>query len=275
MNVTYFGTSRTAWQRNLLVMLLLVFIGAFSVLYIPLASAAAAPANSVIGNQASATYSDGVATRNTSSNTVQTTVAQVKTFTLLQTGAKTVPPNQQVCYPHSILNTGNGADTYALNVPTTGGAFAHTALAYYADSSPLDGQPDNGIAITSTGLLNAGSTFNFVVCGTTPPGATPTQVGTILVSVTDTNTPSATTQTVTDTTTIGTAAINVLKKLSSVPPPGNTPVSGGASPNAGPLYVILDYTNSGSVTANTLLLTDALPAGMLYVRVLAGGPPVA
>jgi len=265
MNVTYFGTSRTAWQRNFLVMLLLVFIGAFSALYIPLASAAAAPANSVIGNQASATYSDGVATRSTSSNTVQTTVAQVKTFTLLQTGAKTVPPNQQVCYPHSILNTGNGADTYALNVPTTGGAFAHTALAYYADSSPLDGQPDNGIAITSTGLLNAGSTFNFVVCGTTPPGATPTQVGTILVSVTDTNTPSATTQTVTDTTTIGTAAINVLKKLSSVPPPGNTPVSGGASPNAGPLYVILDYTNSGSVTANTLLLTDALPAGMLYV----------
>lgn len=268
MNATYFGASlshsRSVWQRNLLVMLLLVFAGAFTVLHTGQAFAAA-PANSVIGNQASATYSDGIATRNTSSNTVQTTVAQVKTFTLLQTGAKTVPPNQQVCYPHSIQNTGNGPDTYALNAPTTGGVFAHTALAYYADSSPLDGQPDNGIAITTTGLLNAGSTFTFVVCGTTPPGAMPTQVGTIIVSATDTNTPVPTTQSATDTTTIGTAAINVTKKLSSVPPPGYTPVTGGASPNAGPLYVILDYVNSGSVTANTLLLTDPLPAGMLYV----------
>lgn len=253
------------WLRTMLTAAMITFVGSFFAIQISSAIAAVTPAGAVIGNQASATYSDGVASRSTSSNTVQTTVAQVKSFTLLQTGAKTVPPNQQVCYPHSINNTGNGSDTYALNAPTTGGAFAHSALAYYADSSPLDGQPDNGTAITTTGVLVAGATFNYVVCGTTPAGAMPGQLGTIIVSATDTNSPSVTTLTATDTTTIGTASINVTKKLSSVPPPGNTPVSNGPSPNAGPLYIILDYTNAGSVTATNLLLTDALPAGMLYV----------
>ena len=267
MNATCFGTGTSAWLRNTLATLMLIFAGAILAVQAGQASAAA-PANSVIGNQASATYSDGVTTRSTSSNTVQTTVAQVKSFTLLQTGAKTVPANQQVCYPHSIVNTGNGADTYALNAPATGVGFAHTALAYFADSNQ-DGLPDNGVAITTTGALNAspaaGSTFNFVVCGTTAASATPTQTGTITVSATDTNTPTANTLTATDTTTIGTAAISVTKKLSSVAPPGYTPVSGGASPNVGPLYIILDYTNSGSVAATSLLMTDALPAGMLYV----------
>ena len=199
-------TVRPANNRGLFFSLfaLLVFCGV--ALHTPNVSAVQAPANSVIGNQASATYVDNTATTRTStSNTVQTTVAQVKSFTLTQTGAKSVSPNQQVCYPHTITNTGNGSDTYALNPPTTGGMFAHTGLVYYLDADQ-NGSPDNGTAITSSGPLASGLSFNFVVCGTTPVAATVGQQGTITVSATDTNTPAANTQSRTDTTTIAIAS---------------------------------------------------------------------
>jgi hypothetical protein len=228
-------------------------------------NAAMAPANSVIGNQASATYVDNTATTRTStSNTVQTTVSQVKSFTLTQTGMKSASPNQQVCYPHTITNTGNGTDTYALVAPTTGPTFAHTGLVYYMDADQ-NGSPDNGTVISSSGPLAFGSSFNFVVCGTTPVAAAVGQQGSIIVSATDTNAPTANTQSRTDTTTIAVASVSVQKKLSSVPPPGYTPVPAGASPNAGPLYVILEYVNSGTVQGDNLLITDALPSGWLYV----------
>ncbi len=61
---------------------------------------AAAPAGTVIGNQATATYLDSTGTtRTTASNLVQTTVSQVKSFTLTANGAKTGTPGQTVYYP--------------------------------------------------------------------------------------------------------------------------------------------------------------------------------
>ncbi len=225
-------------------------------------AAAVAPANSVIGNQASATYVDSTSTTRTStSNTVMTTVAQVKSFTLTQVGAKTVPNNQQVCYPHAITNTGNGQDTYSLTTPVSAPGTFHSSMGYYLDANQ-DGQPDNGTAITTTGPLNSGSSFYFVVCGVTSGSAAAGSTGTITAAATDTGSNSASQ---TDTTTIGNASINVTKKLSSVAPPGYTPVASGASPNAGPLYVILDYTNAGTIAATNLQITDALPSGWLYV----------
>ena len=256
---------RPASNRGLFFALMAFLVFCMVASHTPNVSAVQAPANSVIGNQASATYVDSTATTRTStSNTVQTTVAQVKSFTLTQTGMKSASPNQQVCYPHTITNTGNGSDTYALNPPTTGGMFAHTGLVYYLDADQ-NGSPDNGTAITSSVPLASGLSFNFVVCGTTPVAATIGQQGTITVSATDTNAPTATTLSRTDTTTIAVASIAVQKKLSSVPPPGYTPVPSGVSPNAGPLYVILEYVNSGTVAGTNLLVSDALPSGWLYV----------
>ncbi|MDH5264433.1 MAG: hypothetical protein OEX21_06770, partial [Betaproteobacteria bacterium] len=91
-------------------------------------SARAAPAaGTVIGNQATAEYRDAANTlRTATSNLVQTTVSQVKSFTLTASGSRTAAAGQTVYYPHTITNTGNGTDTYALNAPTTGGAFTHT-----------------------------------------------------------------------------------------------------------------------------------------------------
>lgn len=214
---------------------------------------AATPAGTVIGNQATATYQDATGTaRTTTSNLVQTTVSQVKSFTLTANGAKTAAPGQTVYYPHTVTNTGNGADTYALNAPTTGGGFAHTGLVYYIDAN-ADGVPDNFAPITTTGNLPPGTQFNFVVAGVVPAATAAGQTGTIIVSGTDTG---ANTLTNTDTTTVANSVINVTKSLS---------VTSGPSPSAAPITVTLTYTNSGTVAAANVVLTDALPSGMTYV----------
>ena len=234
------------WIVGLFVALALAFAGLA-------AHAAAPPAGTVIGNQATATYLDTTGTsRTTSSNLVQTTVSQVKSFTLTADGAKTAAPGQTVYYPHTITNTGNGTDAYTLNAPTAGGAFTQTGLTYYLDANG-DGVPDSSTPITSTGPLPAGTQFKFVVAASVPGGATAGQTGTVAISVTDTG---ATTLSNTDTTTVANSVINVTKSLSSTT---------GPSPSASPVTVTLSYTNSGTLAANSVVLTDALPAGMVYV----------
>jgi uncharacterized repeat protein (TIGR01451 family) len=219
---------------------------------------AAPAAGTVISNQATATYNDaGGAPRTATSNLVTTTVSQVKTFTLTANGARTAAPGQTVYYPHTITNTGNGGDTYALNPPTStnfaGPGAPHGSLAYYIDANG-DGVPDNATPITTSGALAAGGIFRFVVAGTVPGGAASGNTANIGVSVTDTNA-TPTTLTNTDTTTVANSVIVVTKALSS---------NSGPSP-AGPITVTLSYTNSGTASATNVQLTDVLPAGMTYV----------
>ncbi len=217
------------------------------------AQTATPAAGTVIGNQATATYQDTTGTiRTTASNLVQTTVSQVRSFTLTANGAKTAAPGQTVYYPHTITNTGNGADTYALNAATTGGAFTHTGLVYYIDANG-DGLPDNATPITSSGAIPAGGQFRYVVAGVVPAGATAGQTGTITLTATDT---AANTASNTDTTTVANSVINVTKALST---------TSGPSPSTGPITVTLSFTNSGTQAAANVALTDALPSGMTYV----------
>jgi len=225
----------------------------------PVPARAAPAAGTVIGNQASATYLDASLTpRTATSNLVQTTVSQVKSFTLTAPGFRSASAGQTVYYPHTITNTGNGTDTFALNTPiATGGAFTHTGAVYYIDSDG-NGVPDNFTPIVTTGPIAAAGIFRFVLAGTVPGSASDTQTGTITASVTDTNPLPAgpTTLTNLDTTTVSNSAINVTKSLS---------ITSGPSPNAGPITVTLSYTNSGSAAAANLLLRDFIPAGMTYI----------
>ena len=220
-------------------------------------TAFAAPAvGTVIGNQATATYNDAGGTpRTATSNLVTTTVSQVKSFVLAANGSRTAAPGQTVYYPHTITNTGNGTDTYALNAPVStnfsAAAAPHSSLAYYLDANG-DGVPDNATPITSSGPLAAGGIFRFVVAGTVPGAAASGNTADITVSVSDT---TPTTSTNTDTTTVANSVIGVTKALS---------VSNGPSPSAAPITVTLSYTNTGTATANNLQLTDTLPAGMTY-----------
>jgi uncharacterized repeat protein (TIGR01451 family) len=232
-----------------------LFVLAAGALYaLGVTNAHAAPAaGTVIGNQATASYTDaGGASRSATSNLVSTTVSQVKTFALTADGARTAAPGQTVYYPHTITNNGNGTDSYALVAPTTGGAFAHTVLAYYPDANG-DGVPDGGPAISATGPVTAGAQFRFVVGGTVPAGAAIASTGTIVISASDTSGNPA--QSNTDTTTIAASVITVTKSLSS---------NSGPSPS-GPITVTLTYQNTGNAVANSVQLTDTLPSGMTYV----------
>ncbi|MGZ5042242.1 MAG: hypothetical protein ACXWBQ_15980, partial [Usitatibacter sp.] len=231
----------------------IVLAGAMS-LIAPVVAFAAPAAGTIIGNQATATYNDaGGTSRTTTSNLVQTTVTQVKTFTLTANGARTAAPGQTVYYPHTITNTGNGTDTYTLNAPVSSnfGAGPHGSLAYFIDANG-DGVPDNATPINSSGPIAAGGIFRFVVAGTVPAGAVSGNTATITVSATDT---TPTTLTNTDTTTVANAVINANKSFSS---------PGGPSPS-GPVTVTLSYTNTGSAAATNVQFTDALNAGFTYV----------
>ena len=213
------------------------------------------PANAVIGNQATATYTDGSnVTRTATSNTVQTTVQQVAAINLTADNSKIAAPGSPIYFPHTAVNNGNGPDTIGLTVVDQAGDNFNIAPVIYADADG-NGVPDNNTPITSTGPLAAGTSFKFVVAGVVPPTATAGQTANVLVTATS-GFDNTITVTNTDTVTVSVnAVINVVKSID---------VGQGASPS-GPRTYTLTYTNTGNQAATALQLTDAIPAGMTYV----------
>jgi uncharacterized repeat protein (TIGR01451 family) len=214
----------------------------------------AAPAGAVIGNQASATYSDASSvSRTVTSNTVVTTVQQVGTLTLSANGAKTISPGGQVYYPQTLVNTGNGNDSFGLTASQSG-ATTMTTVLFYADANG-DGIPDNATPITSTGTLAPGQVFKFVVAGVAPTTAVAGTTNTTTVTATSVFAPSANSS-VTDVTTLtGQAVINVTQAID---------LTTGPSPSTG-RTITVTYTNTGNATAANVTLADLIPSGMTYV----------
>lgn len=121
-----------------------------------------------------------------------------------------------------------------------------------------DGRPDPGEpAITVSPTLQPGEDFAFVVAGEIPGSATS---GSATVTVTATSvataaTPTTVTATNTDTLTItANAVINIVKSVSS---------AGGAPSTSGYNYT-LTYTNNGNTTSGPIVITDDIPAGLVY-----------
>ena len=218
------------------------------------ALAATPAAGTRIGNQASATYTDTAnVTRTVTSNTVSTVVQQVAALTLTANGAKYVTPGGQVAYPHTLTNTGNGADSFNL-ATGNGGNFSFGSVTLYADADG-DGVPDTTIPVASTGTLVAGDEFRFVAVGTVPASAVSGASNDLTVTASSAFAPAVTASN-TDITTITTnAVINVTKAMDQ---------TSGPSPS-GPRTITLTYINNGNIAASKLALTDALPAGMRYV----------
>lgn len=220
----------------------------------PRPAQAAPAAGTQIGNQASATYTDsGQVTRTVTSNTVVTTVQQVAALTLTADGARTVTPGGQVSYPHTLTNTGNGADSFNL-AASQSGAFSLGGVAFYADANG-DGVADNATPVTTTGTLAAGAVFRFVAVGTAPATASSGQASSLTVTATSAFNPGVSAAN-TDTTTISTnAVVSVTKAID---------VARGA-PGSGPRTYTLTYTNTGNLAATDLTVTDLIPSGMSYV----------
>lgn len=246
---TNFRTRNLAFVVVVLSLMLLLGTSAFA--------QQAPAAGTTIGNQASATYTDGSAVQRTAtSNLVVTTVQQVAAFTLTANNAKTATPGAQVIYSHTLTNTGNGADTFTIGLAAAGG-FTHTNIAVYLDANN-DGIPDNAVNLVGTGTvpLAAGASVHLLVVGTVPVSATSGQTGTLSIIASSVFDNTVTPVTDVDTTTVtGNAVVNLTKSLSA---------TSGASPS-GPYTVTLTYTNNGNATATAVNIVDALPAGMTYV----------
>ena len=215
---------------------------------------AAPAAGTLIGNQASATYTDASnAPRTVTSNVVTAIVQQVASLTLTQTASRTVSVGSQVSYPLTLTNTGNGADTFNLGFSQSG-AFAFTSVVFYADANG-DGVADNTTPISATSALAMGAVFRFVATGTVPTTAASGNTNSLVVSgVSSFNT--GVSASVTETTTVtSNAVVSVTKSMDS----------GSGLPGSGPHTVTLTYNNSGNTTASAVQIRDLLPAGMTYV----------
>jgi len=170
----------------------------------PAALAVAPPANTVIGNQASATYSDPSGnTQLATSNLVQTTVQQVGSFTLDTFGTVTTTvvntkigaAGSIVYAPHVLTNTGNGSDTFTLAVAEDS-TTRFSKIEVYADSNG-DGVPDSTTPLCSVvpsatcnvpaqTVAGSNGTFQFVVAYTIPGTATTPTTPYALATVTAT-----------------------------------------------------------------------------------------
>ena len=113
-------------------------------------------AGTMIVNQASASYrdSDGVV-RVTTSNIIETLIRQVAGLQLVQQQSRLAIGGRQVLLSHTLTNTGNGTDAFAISLSNVPGVddFDLAELAIYADANQ-DGQPDNFVPITATPPLS-------------------------------------------------------------------------------------------------------------------------
>lgn len=235
------------------------------------AYAAAPPANTVIGNQASASYLDPNGNSQiATSNLVQTTVQQVGSFTLdtvNQTTAtvintKTGAAGATVLAPHVLTNTGNGSDSF--NITVAGVSNNVSKVEVYADAN-FDGQPDGTTPLCSVTTPTTGTCtvpaqtvagnngqFGFVVAYTIPGTATTPTTPFDKATITATPATAAlytapnTTAADVDQINLTTAAAFSASKALNTPTAGITAPGGGAWPT-----VVSTGPRSASGTCST------------------------
>lgn len=221
--------------------------------------AAAPPANTVIGNQATANYLDpNGLTQSATSNIVQTTVQQVGSFNLdgftsettTVQNTKTGAAGSIVYAPHVLTNTGNGTDTFAIKVTNPGpnGSGTLANIAVYADAN-FDGLPDSTTALCSVtpnpggvcdvpaqSVAGNNGKFGFVVAYALPAtvnsSLTPYASATVLATASTTALYTATKAANVDNINTTTAAAFNLTKAIQQPSTGINAPGGGAWPTA-------------------------------------------
>jgi uncharacterized repeat protein (TIGR01451 family) len=261
------------------------------------AYAAPPPANSVIGNQAIATYQDASgAPQTTLSNLVETTVEPVGSVSLEPNNTKNIIAGQTAYLPHTLINTGNIADSFALTFSAdsaTHNAAAPTFFKVYADTN-ADGVPDNlaspmctvsstyvvtdvapaGQNCSAPPSISAGGALNFVIAIQSPTTATGPNWEKYIITATGVTYPTST-DTANDAVNITTGAVFDVTKSISVPGGSKSPascLSGTYLPAGGCSQATysLKYTNNGNA-AGTIYIQDTVgkagtaTAGLDYI----------
>ncbi|MFZ1344153.1 hypothetical protein [Thiothrix eikelboomii] len=235
----------------------LVLLVVMTLVLIPLETWALTAANTLIRNQASASFKDEAGTAyNVTSNMVETLVQQVAGLELVQTQTKLASAGASVDFPHVLTNTGNGDDSFTLaSTEMTGDAYDFTTVSFYADANQ-DGQADDlSSPITQTPLLKAGESFSFVAIADVPASLSDASQGRYTLTAASVFTPA------TQATNIDTAEVNSNAVLAVTKSMSATQGMAGS----GNYTVTLRYHNTSALDATNVTLIDALPTGMEYV----------
>lgn len=229
-----------------------IALAAGGVALMPTAQAAAPTAGSNISNIATASYTDGNgASKTVTSNEVKTIVLQVSSFTLVADRNATINPNGTATLSHTLTNTGNGTDTFTLNVSQLGGDdFDLNNVHIYLDSNQ-DGVPDNNTDITTV-TLTANQSVGIIVVSTVPMTQTNGQAQYTLNATAGFD-PSVT-RFNTDTVTVSAGASMQIQKSASV---------ASVAPN-GDITYTLTYKNTGNGAAAFVTIQDTLPNTVTY-----------
>ncbi|MEM7767932.1 MAG: hypothetical protein AAF253_10660 [Pseudomonadota bacterium] len=220
------------------------------------ALAAPPPADTVIGNQAAATYEANGETFVVQSNLVETIVNEVFGLDLEASQTKNGAPGGIVFFPQTVTNNGNAEDTFTLVADTAGGTdtFALTGVEIFADADE-DGVPDSLTPLAETPSVLAGESFGIVVRATLPASVTTGATSDFTLTATstgDTNQSDVTTSTVVATTD---GIVDVSKQQSLLTDnDGDGVISAGDA-----IQVELTYANTGVAEATNVVIEDVLP----------------
>jgi hypothetical protein len=220
------------------------------------------PADTVIGNQAAATYTSEGTQVTVQSNLVETVVNEVFGLELTASQTRSGAPGGFAFFPHTLTNNGNTDDqfTFVIDETATGDDFTMTDIAVFLDANQ-DGVPDNATPITVTPALLAGDSIGIVVRATIPAAAGTGESNDFTLTATSEGSaaPGETLQSAvnTDTVDITTDGILTVQKDQSLltDADGNGVISVGDT-----ISVNLQYTNSGIGDATSVLIEDILPA---------------
>ena len=222
------------------------------------------PADTVIGNQAAATYVSNGEEITVESNLVETVVNEVFGLQLDTSQSRNGAPGGFVFFPHTLTNNGNTDDVFNLAVDPAVNAddFPLTDILIFADADQ-DGVPDNLTPITVTPAILAGDSFGLVVRGAIPPTANPSQTSDFDLTATsqgslgDGDPATNQVETNTDTVSITTDGIIDLQKDQTLL---NDADANGVFSIGDTVRVNLTYTNSGIADAANVIISDTLPS---------------
>lgn len=222
------------------------------------------PADTVIGNQAAATYISDGEEITVQSNLVETVVNEVFGLELNTSQTRNGAPGGFAFFPHTLNNNANTDDVFDFTIDAAVNAddFPLTDIVIFADADQ-DGVPDNLTPITFTPAILAGDSFGIVVRATIPASANPAQttdfdlIATSRGSVADADPANDVVETNTDTVSITTDGIIDLQKDQVL---ANDADADGVFSVGDTVRVNLTYTNTGISDAASVVISDILPS---------------